>query len=384
MRLLHLKPFDFASVEVPFVFLELSAFSLYMDPAPPPPLPPPPPPQPPAASEAHVAHAANPTPSHGPPHNHPPYAEMITTAIGALNERTGSSKKAIAKYIERTFGDLPPSHPALLTHHLKRLRSSGQVVMVKHSYMLPRSGDDAHALPLHPGPVSGPKRGRGRPPKPKIPVQPTSESVLVAVGLVDGPVVPKRGPGRPPKSGGVRGPRPKSLDGPKRRPGRPPKAQLGGVIPGGVPRERPRTAGVTKVKVSGRPRGRPPKILTVGAGVGGGLSVKRRGRPPKADGPKRPKKLTGRPVGRPRKKLATGEILPAASEQPVAEWMNYEDLKQKLEHIQGKIKLSVGVLRTQFSENNVSAMSALQELEDLATMDISAPLNIEGQLFFGN
>lgn len=64
--------------------------------------------------------------------------------------------------------------------------------------------------------------------------------------------------------------------------------------------------------------------------------------------------------------------------------MNYEDLKQKLEHIQGKIKLSVGVLRTQFSENNVSAMSALQELEDLATMDISAPLNIEGQLFFGN
>lgn len=33
------------------------------------------------------------------------------------------------------------------------------------------------------------------------------------------------------------------------------------------------------------------------------------------------------------KKLATGEILPAASEQPVAEWMNYEDLKQKLEHI---------------------------------------------------
>lgn len=84
------------------------------------------------------------------------------------------------------------------------------------------------------------------------------------------------------------------------------------------------------------------------------------------------------------KKLATGEILPAASEQPVAEWMNYEDLKQKLEHIQGKIKLSVGVLRTQFSENNVTAMSALQELEDLATMDISAPLNIEGQLFFGN
>lgn len=219
---------------------------------------------------------------------------MITTAIGALNERTGSSKKAIAKYIQRTFDDLPPSHPALLTHHLKRLRSSGQVVMVKHSYMLPRSGDDAHALPPHPGPVPGPKRGRGRPPKPKIPPQPTPESVLMAVGLVDGPVVPKRSPGRPPKSGVLHAPRPNSIDGPKRGPGRPPKAQLGGVVP-------PRPAGVTKVSVSGRPRGRPRKILTVGAGVGGNLSVKRRGRPPKGDGPKRPKKLTGRPVGRPRK-----------------------------------------------------------------------------------
>lgn len=225
---------------------------------------------------------------------------MITTAIGALNERTGSSKKAIAKYIEKTFGDLPPSHPALLTHHLKRLRTGGQVVMVKHSYMLPRSGDDAQALPPHPGPVDGPKRGRGRPPKPKIPSQPTSESVLASVGLVDGPVSPKRGRGRPPKSGSsLRGPRPKSLDGAIRSPGRPPKAQMAGVLPGTAPSGRPRSVGV--VNVSERRRGRPPKILNVGAGVGGGLSAKRRGRPPKAEVPKRPKKLTGRPVGRPRK-----------------------------------------------------------------------------------
>ena len=64
-----------------------SAFSLYMDPAPPPPLPPPPPPQPPAASEAHVAHAANPTPSHGPPHNHPPYAEVKKKKEGETSKR---------------------------------------------------------------------------------------------------------------------------------------------------------------------------------------------------------------------------------------------------------------------------------------------------------
>lgn len=33
------------------------------------------------------------------------------------------------------------------------------------------------------------------------------------------------------------------------------------------------------------------------------------------------------------KKLATGEVQPASAEQAVAEWMNYEDLKRKLDHI---------------------------------------------------
>ncbi|KAK1406548.1 hypothetical protein QVD17_41959 [Tagetes erecta] len=77
-------------------------------------------------------------------HAHPPYAEMIIAAITALKDRDGSSRQAISKYIEKEFANLPPTHSTLLTHHLKRLKNLGQLVMVKHSYMLPRS---AHFQP---------------------------------------------------------------------------------------------------------------------------------------------------------------------------------------------------------------------------------------------
>ncbi|CAK9157845.1 unnamed protein product [Ilex paraguariensis] len=123
---------------------------------------------PPATDEpaVHIAYAANPTPSHAVIHNHPPYAEMITTAITALKERNGSSRTAIAKYIDKEYSNLPPSHSALLTHHLKRLRNTGQLVMVKHSYMLPRSVPPGNNANGYAPSSDGPKRGPGRPPKP--------------------------------------------------------------------------------------------------------------------------------------------------------------------------------------------------------------------------
>ncbi|KAI3776425.1 hypothetical protein L1987_46207 [Smallanthus sonchifolius] len=74
-------------------------------------------------------------------HAHPPYAEMIIAAITALKDKDGSSRQAISKYIEKEFTNLPPTHSTLLTHHLKRLKNLGQIVLVKHSYMLAaRSG----------------------------------------------------------------------------------------------------------------------------------------------------------------------------------------------------------------------------------------------------
>ncbi|XP_042503164.1 SH3 domain-containing protein C23A1.17-like isoform X2 [Macadamia integrifolia] len=152
----------------------------------------------------------------------------------ALDERKGSSKTAIKKYIDSTYPNLPATHAALLTTHLKRLKNTGLVIMVRRSYKLPNPKKAQAAPPSSSSalafPLSVPeKRGRGRPPKPKP--------------LEVGPALPKRSRGRPPK--------PKPLNaGPallKRRPGRPPK---------------PKPASVTFTVVGSdvkRGRGRPPK-----------------------------------------------------------------------------------------------------------------------------
>ncbi|XP_024971297.1 uncharacterized protein LOC112510191 isoform X2 [Cynara cardunculus var. scolymus] len=87
---------------------------------------------PPMTSD-HVADASPPPSTHA----HPPYAEMITAAITALKDKDGSSRQAISKYIEKEYTNLPPTHSVLLTHHLKRLKNQGELMMVKHSYMLP-------------------------------------------------------------------------------------------------------------------------------------------------------------------------------------------------------------------------------------------------------
>nr|GMD07323.1 protein VASP homolog [Ipomoea batatas] len=232
----------------------------------------------------------------------PPFAEMIMAAITALNEPGGSSSRAIAKYIERVYSNLPPGHPSLLTQHLKRMKSGGELVMVKHSYMLPGS-----APPPDFTPAPGPKRKPGRPPKGKSEAQPetwapdgAAESVFVSVGLDGGPDVPvpvpppaaaanvvvpaRRGRGRPKKlnsDGKTTGilPKPQNLNqNGGRRPGRPPKT---GFVPA--------------LGVSGRPRGRPKRIAP-STGVG---KLRGRGRP-KAIAAGIAKKL-GRPRGRPAK-----------------------------------------------------------------------------------
>ncbi|KAL2535278.1 histone H1-like [Forsythia ovata] len=76
-----------------------------------------------------------------------PYLQIDDNGvIAGLKEKNGSSRRAIAEYIETQYTNLPPTHSALLTYNLKHLKNNGQIVMVKHSYKLPRS---AHV------PVSG-------------------------------------------------------------------------------------------------------------------------------------------------------------------------------------------------------------------------------------
>ncbi|KAH6827751.1 hypothetical protein C2S53_011828 [Perilla frutescens var. hirtella] len=157
----------------------------------------------------------------------PPYPEMILAAIEALGDPNGSNKSSISKQIEATYGSLPPAHFTLLTHHLNRMKSSGHLIFTKNNYLKP----DANTPP---------RRGRGRPPKPKTPLP---------VGFLPPPSRPR---GRPPKSRDLDAPPPppkpaSAVSGRKR--GRPPKAAA--TAPPPPP---PSAAGPP------RGRGRPPKV----------------------------------------------------------------------------------------------------------------------------
>ncbi|GMI99864.1 high mobility group A5 [Hibiscus trionum] len=385
--------------------------------APPPPIPPPsviPVVAPPFASNPPPAAA---TVAGGPPpsFDHPSYSDMICEAIAALKDANGSSKRAIAKYIESAHKDLPPTHSALLTHHLKRLKNNGILIMVKKSYKLASDATRSEvpipdsAPPNPPDASTGLKRSRGRPPKPKLPIPAAAvEPIPAQQQPAPVPDVAKRSPGRPRKNGPVgqlgvrkgRGRPPKT--GPKKSPGRPkkpktvrsvvganaikrgrgrpPKAvnQLPQPVavpiqgqPVAVPYADTAPAATTAIAASPRPRGR-PKGTAVAADVAAAAGVtvpgKGRGRPPKIGGvAAKPRKSTGKPVGRP-KKTSGG----AAS---------YADLKRKLEFFQSKVKQAVEVLKSQFSsESNISTIDAIQELEGLATMDIGKPFKEDAQL----
>ncbi|KAL3525004.1 hypothetical protein ACH5RR_013376 [Cinchona calisaya] len=155
----------------------------------------------------------------GKPPSLPPYPQMIFEAVGALNQNEGANKSAISKYIESRYGDLPAGHSNLLSAHLTRMKDTGELSFFKNNY-------------LFPDPTAPPKRGRGRPPKPKDPLAPGS--VL--------PSEPKPR-GRPKKDPNAE-PTPK-----KPKPAAPPSQQ--------------------SVSKTGRPRGRPRKVQPGGAPNGG-------------------------------------------------------------------------------------------------------------------
>ncbi|XP_048635565.1 histone H1.8-like [Brassica napus] len=351
-----------------------------------------PPPQHPFSSA--VAQANNnqffqpspPVPSH-PSVNHPHYSEMICSAISALNEPDGSSKQAISRYIERFYTGIPPAHGSLLTHHLRTLKNSGVLVMVKKSYKLaaavlepPRSGfNETQQLP-DPAATSAPqtqtqKRGRGRPPKAK----PTLEQNQLAVSeqMQAQPPPVKRPPGRPRKDGAlptVKASVPGGEEIAKRR-GRPPSGRAAG-------RERkpavvPAPVSVFPYVANGgvRRRGRPKRLDAGASSVapppkadGGGEQVAKRGRgrPPKIGGvirkamkPKRGYFRTGRPVGRPRKNAASKG---ASGQQDTS----FGELKKKFELFQEKAKEIVNVLKAEVGgSDNQAVVQAIHDLEEL-------------------
>ncbi|XP_048447471.1 probable serine/threonine-protein kinase kinX [Pyrus x bretschneideri] len=89
--------------------------------------------------------------------DHPTYAVMIQKAVAELNEEGGSTEEAVSKFIREHFDCLPLAHERLLSHHLKKLSESGEIVSAsKNCYMLPAHKIDSYSQRE---PVEKPKRG---------------------------------------------------------------------------------------------------------------------------------------------------------------------------------------------------------------------------------
>ncbi|OIW03612.1 hypothetical protein TanjilG_06121 [Lupinus angustifolius] len=258
----------------------------------------------PFTDEPNNNHPPPPIPS-PPTFTHPSYADMIYRAIEALKEKDGSSKRAIAKYIEEVYKDqLPPTstHTTLLTQHLKRLKDNGLLQMVKKSYILPRSvpplpqTQQSESLPAQPS------RPRGRPRKIQVqeqdqpqaqlqvhqivpfPVQTdnvvgqqNAEPVWAALGLSDEPQVQPVPVQDVVVESGVR------------RPGRPRKSVVGSGV-GSVgpevkttvsPGRRGRPPGSKNKKKPGRPAKTEASAAVVSSAAASSGVKRRPGRPPK-------------------------------------------------------------------------------------------------------
>ncbi|KAF7818163.1 histone H1-like [Senna tora] len=79
---------------------------------------------------------------------HPPYFHMIADAISTLNDRTGSSQQAIAKFIEDKHHNLlPPNFRTLLSVQLRKFVKSERLFKVKNSFKI--SSTDKLKLAIH-------------------------------------------------------------------------------------------------------------------------------------------------------------------------------------------------------------------------------------------
>ncbi|XP_071695408.1 uncharacterized protein [Rutidosis leptorrhynchoides] len=63
--------------------------------------------------------------------NHPPYADMILTALWELKAEGGSNEEAISDFIENEYRELPWAHSTILNHHLKDLCTKGKITMTQ-------------------------------------------------------------------------------------------------------------------------------------------------------------------------------------------------------------------------------------------------------------
>jgi histone H1/5 len=72
---------------------------------------------------------------------HPPYFQMIKEALLSLNEKSGSSPYAIAKYMEEKHkAVLPANFKKILALQLKNSAARGKLIKIRASYKLSEAG----------------------------------------------------------------------------------------------------------------------------------------------------------------------------------------------------------------------------------------------------
>lgn len=115
--------------------------------------------------------------------SHPPYFQMAVEAIATLRERTGSSSRAIAKYIEAHYkSDLPSNFKKLLTNQLRILSEKGKLVQVKRSFKLTEELKKSSQVKAIKAATKPPAASLGKPvaakkPKPAEPAQAKKQTV---------------------------------------------------------------------------------------------------------------------------------------------------------------------------------------------------------------
>nr|XP_043638691.1 titin homolog isoform X2 [Erigeron canadensis] len=71
--------------------------------------------------------------------DHPPYSDMILTALWELKAEggaTGTSEEAISEFIKKEYHELPWAHATILNHHLKDLHMKGRITMKQNRFYL--------------------------------------------------------------------------------------------------------------------------------------------------------------------------------------------------------------------------------------------------------
>jgi len=136
--------------------------------------------------------------------SHPPYFQMIKDALVSLNEKTGSSAYAIAKYMEEKLkAVLPANFRKTLGLQLKNSVAKGKLIKIRASYKLSEAGKK--------------ENGTGKTPKAITEAKKPKRAAVSKGKTTDkrkAETVKKTGPKRTRKSAAVKPKQPKSIKSP--------------------------------------------------------------------------------------------------------------------------------------------------------------------------